>query len=550
MQTQGSGMAIAAGVGRGRRALSRFRRDTRGTLTVFVLMLFMLMIMMGGIAVDVMRYEARRTSLQNTLDRSTLAAASLTQELDPTSVVNDYFLKAGLSEYLTSVVVEEGENYRQVTADAKADSQPYFLHLLGISEFDADGHSRAEQRIDNVEVVLVLDISGSMSGTKIAKVIVAANDFIDTVLNSDPDQKISIGIVPYNAQVNLPPELAAHFNVTQDNGVSDHNCLEIPASVFTVPAIDLTLAIPEMAKADTVSSTSKWTSFVSTASGAPNFDNAYCRAGTMNQILMPTNNATTLHDKIDALTADGYTSIMYGMRWGLQLLDPTMQPVFNSLIADGDMEANLQDHPFSYTENGTLKVIVLMTDGEHTQHEMIDDAYKTGASPIYLSTGDSRYSIQHTSGRPASAGANEYYIPATNTWQATPWDSGAGTVQLDWRDVWATFRDSYVAWQFYARALGTSDSTRSSTYNSTISAFENTYGATTTMDTRLQEVCTEAKDSRVVVYGIAFEAPSIGKTQIKNCSTSTAHYYDATTVTIVTTFKAIANNISQLRLTQ
>ena len=59
----------------------RFWSDETGTLVIFGMMLAVLMIMMGGIAVDVMRYESRRTSLQNALDRSTLAAAALTPRI-------------------------------------------------------------------------------------------------------------------------------------------------------------------------------------------------------------------------------------------------------------------------------------------------------------------------------------------------------------------------------------------------------------------------------------------------------------------------------------
>ncbi len=563
MRGQGKGFALPGRATSLWRAASRFRSETRGSLAVLGLLLLVMMVMMGGIAVDLMRYESTRTSLQNTLDRSTLAAASLTNQVDPAAVVNDYFLKAGLANYLTGVEVDQGANYRSVTADARADSQPLFLHMMGIESFIANGHSRAEQRIDNVEIILALDISGSMSGAKIANLITSANDFVNTVLNSDPDQHISIGIVPYNAQVNLPPELLAEFTVNHPNGVDNDNCLELPPSVFTTSGLDLSTGYSEMAFADTTSSTTQSTSYVSTTSGAPNFSSAYCRRGTMNQILLPTKDMAVLHAKINALTAGGNTSIMYGMRWALELLDPSVREMYRNLIAGGYMNANLDGHPFDYTNTETLKVIILMTDGEHTRHEMIDDAYKDGPSPIYKSTGDGYYSIRHTSGRPVSAGTNEYWVPhlcvSTNckagtdtseAWRATPYDSGGGAVQLDWKDVWATFRDSYVAWQFYARALGTSSSTRSSNYTAAINAFENLYAPTTTMDSQLQEVCSQAKTNSVVVYGIAFEAPANGQAQIRACSTSDAHYFDATTMTIGTAFKAIANNISQLRLTQ
>jgi Flp pilus assembly protein TadG len=556
--TRVSGVARAI-----RRALIRFRQDTSGTLVIFGLMLFVLMIMMGGIAVDLMRYETTRTNLQNTLDRSTLAAATLSQALPPESVVNDYFLKAGLMNYLSGVVVDEGMNYRTVTADANADTQPFFMQLLGVNDLLAKGHSQAEQRLNNVEIMLALDISGSMQGTKVANLITAANSFIDTVLNSDPDQKISIGIVPYNAQVNLPPELMAEFNVVHQNDVVNDNCLELPASVFTTPAIDRGLALSEMAYADTLSSTSQSTSYVSVANGAPAFGNAYCLKGTYNQILLPTKTASVLHAKINGLIAGGYTSIMYGMRWGLEFLDPSTQSIFSDLIAGGYMSANLSGHPAAYDDAETLKVVVLMSDGENTLHEQIRDDHKDGPSPIYKSVGDGYYSIQHTTGLPAAAGTNTYWAPhlcvsssctsGTNTaeaWLAAPYNSGAGVVQLDWKDVWAKFRDSYVAWQFYARALGTSSSTRTTAYNNAISSIEMSYGPTTTEDSQLQQVCAQAKANGVVVFTIGFQAPSIGLTQLKACATSAAHFFDATTLTIGTAFKAIANNISQLRLTQ
>jgi hypothetical protein len=53
-----------------------------------------------------------------------------------------------------------------------------------------------------------------------------------------------------------------------------------------------------------------------------------------------------------------------------------------------------------------------------------------------------------------------------------------------------------------------------------------------------------------VVYGIGFEAPSSGRNELRACSTSTSHYFDASGLEISTAFRAIASNISQLRLTQ
>ncbi len=133
--------------------IRRFRRDEDGALIIFALLLFVLMTMMGGFVVDLMRYETTRTNLWNTLDRSTLAAASLTQKLDRASVVRDYMAKAGISDQLESVTVTEGQNSAVVNAIGRADTHPLFLHMLGIEKFDALGRSQAEQAITNVEIV-------------------------------------------------------------------------------------------------------------------------------------------------------------------------------------------------------------------------------------------------------------------------------------------------------------------------------------------------------------------------------------------------------------
>ena len=108
-----------------------------GALIVFALFLFVLMAMMGGVAIDVLRYETTRTHLSQTLDRCTLMAAGLTQRLDPQSVFEDCVEKAGLADKLESVVVLDGLSSRDVQATARAATNPFFLHLIGIDEFDA-----------------------------------------------------------------------------------------------------------------------------------------------------------------------------------------------------------------------------------------------------------------------------------------------------------------------------------------------------------------------------------------------------------------------------
>ena len=547
------------------RALRNFCRGEDGTLVVFGLVMVVLMIMVGGIAVDVMRYEAQRTQLQNTLDRSTLAAASLTQKQDPEDVVRDYFLKAGILNSLRSVNVTQGMNFRNVDASATADTNPLFLGMIDIEDMDAYGQSTAEQRINNVEIMLVLDVSGSMgNNNRMTNLKSAAKDFVDTVLKNDVEHKISIGIVPFNGQVNLGPTLAAKFNVTDVNGASNRDCVDLPTDAYSSLAIARDTPLSMTANADTYSGSS---------TSSPSEGNKWCPGPPSvnnwgNIVRMPIQDASTLKGYIDGLTAVGATSINAGMKWGVALLDPSMEGLYAEYIAAQTMPASMTGRPLAYDHDDAMKVVVLMTDGEHFAEERVRPAYKVGASPIWQSTTDARYSIFHasrvvTTTATTICNSRPYWVLSSDrssgSWQSRPWNgvtpsssacydptatqaSFTNVNQRSWPWVWSTLNMQHVAYNFYVRPLGGSTSSWMSTFR------EQT--ATTTMDNQLQSICDLAKEQDTLVYGIAFEAPSNGQTQIKDCASSVAHYFNASGLQISSAFSAIANNISQLRLTQ
>ncbi|HMO08627.1 MAG TPA: pilus assembly protein TadG-related protein [Paracoccaceae bacterium] len=540
---------------RGARPWQRFKADEEGSLFVFGMVLFILMIMVGGIAVDVMRYEQRRTALQQTTDRAVLAAASLTQDLDPTAVVNDYFDKAQLTDYLRSVTVTEGLNFRNVEADARADLRNFFMQMIGIPEFEVPAISQAEQRINNVEIVMVLDISGSMNtNNKAGNLKTAASEFVDTVLSNDAADRIAVSMVPYNGQVNLGPVLRSKFNVTAHSGTTHVDCVDMPASVYSTETMSRTLAMPATAHADTYSSTSQSTSYVAiqghTINALGQHSNNWCPPLPNNIVRVMGNDIGVLQAQIQALDVIGATSINAGLRWGLTLIDPAQRPLINELVAEGHVDAAFAGRPFDWTDEEAMKVIILMTDGEHFAEDRVNTAYKSGNAPIWYSSNDNAYAIRHTSGRPSTAGSNEYWYPARNS-GAGEWRSGvlSGYTQQTWPQVWARARVQWVAWQLYARALGTSSSTRTSTFNTWMSNFRS-QTAIPTMDSQLNQVCNYAKNRRVIIYGIAFEAPANGRAAIESCASSPAHYFNAQGLDIRTAFRAIAANISQLRLTQ
>lgn len=538
-----------------------FARAENGTVTMFALCLFVLMAMMGGFAIDLMKYEQTRTTLQNTLDRSTLAAASLTQDLDSEAVVRDYFDAAGMSETLKSVTVTEGINFKQVTADAEADSKPFFMHMLGMDNFDAGGRSGAEQRITNVEIALVLDVSGSMnSNSRLTNLKTAARDFVTTVLASDVEKRISIAIVPFNGQVNLGTTLAAKYPLIDNPNVTNMTCVDLPASAYTSFGVSRTTSMPMTANADTFSATSgasgnsstapSSTSVVSptnTSSATPVAGNRWCPPEGGNIVRLPSYSVSQLHGYINGLVAIGATSINAGMKWGMTMVDPAQRTMFSQFVSAGAIPANYNGRPYEFADEDSMKIIVLMTDGDHFSEERVNAAYRTGNSNLWKAA-DGNYSAFFDRANTTS----DWWVPHLNVWQTAAYTSGTpAAVQQSWRQVWASMRVSYVAWHLYGRGLFNTGTTaqRQQSYRDWMAAFRS-LTPTGTMDTQLQTACTAAKSNGIIVYGIAFEAPTAGAQQIAACASSSSHYFNATGLQIKTAFRAIASNISQLRLTQ
>jgi hypothetical protein len=206
----------------------QFARREDGTLTFFAVYMAIIIMMFSGIAVDVMRFEAVRTGVQNVEDTAVLAAANLNETLDPTAVVNDYFAKAGMSTYLRSVTVSSSLGAKKVTATSQEAIPTFFMRLAGINSLNATALSTAAESIGNVEVALALDNSGSMSqqaadgtttvcttkrnkqqscttkttySTKIALLKTAASDFVDTLFAQTAPGSLTMSILPYDSHL-------------------------------------------------------------------------------------------------------------------------------------------------------------------------------------------------------------------------------------------------------------------------------------------------------------------------------------------------------------
>ncbi len=336
--------------------LKRFAREEDGLVTLFAILMILLMILMGGVGVDLMRHERERARVQAVADRAVLAAADLDQTLTPADVARDYFDKAGMADYISSVKVEEGLNYRRVTVDASRELNTMFMSKFGQEKLNVPAKATAEEKVNKVEISMVLDISGSMrENGKMDNLHDASDVFIDTVLKPENADLISISVVPYTAQVNVGQDIMDELNVNQLHSFS--HCVDFDDSEFDLTAISQTRPYEHMQHFEAGYS---WNNRHRDNTGSyDNISNPGCPKQSYEEVAAYSQNATALKNRIANFRPRANTAIHLGMKWGVALLDPAFQPINQEIGGD----AAFQARPAAYSDIDTLKTVILMTDG-------------------------------------------------------------------------------------------------------------------------------------------------------------------------------------------
>lgn len=487
----------------------RFAKEEEGSVTIFACFMIFMMMMVAGIGVDMMRHEMERTRVQAIADRAVLAAADLDQTLDAEAVVRDYFEKAGMGDYVISVVPEIGDGYRIVTVNSGVTLSTQFMDFLGVDRMHVGAVSTAEERVPKVEISLVLDISGSMrNSNRMEELRPAAVSFIDTILADDVKEKTSVTLIPYAGQTNVGPFMFERLNGERygpfaldadDGGVEPNDqtgylaaeveggegpdedikyvfpnvssCLEIAPTDFA------DISLPSGTAYDQTAHFMNWKIATETRTqagyaGWPLMEWGWCpQDGTQIQYFQ--NNRGALNTFINEMPMHDGTGTHYGMKYAVSMLDPSSSDDVTALIAAGLASSDFAGRPAGYGDNETQKYIILMTDGQITEQ----------VRPIDVDD-DQNPSVALKDGRSSEK--------------------------------------------------------------------ENITTSSTNIDS-FYDQCNLAKTRAprpVVVYTIAFEAPDSAKTQMRNCASSESHYFSADDKSIAGVFEAIARQINELRLTK
>lgn len=353
--------------------ISMFRRQDAGNVSMIFAFMSLPLIMIAGGGLDFMIHERERVRLQDALDSGLIAAAALTQPKEAEATIRSFLKAAGFNEATLKVTEKRSLASRQVNATATKTVKTAFLKLGRIDELTVTAAGSAEEAVKNIEVSFVLDLSGSMRGNRINAMRPAAKNFIATLLTGKNKDYTSISLIPYAGQVNVG-EVA--FDAFGGAAARKHTM----SSCYSNLEAKYTEAIPDFETTDQVPQFSTWK--VGTNTG---FDPWNCPTEETS-ISYISNDSAALQARIDGYHMFDGTGTHISMKWGLHLLDPNFRTTLANAKARGVSLVNAQfsDRPAAYDDNRTLKVIVLMTDGEVVAQQRPKSGAYVNPQPVTL----------------------------------------------------------------------------------------------------------------------------------------------------------------------
>ncbi len=188
-----------------------FNRSEQGSVAViFSLTASVLMLTVFGV-IDYGRSVNAKAELQAALDAAALRAARTTEFTDPDTKLQEIgsaSLTANLSERrdwsMKTLSFTSDQDGQAVVAEATATVRTSILGYLEGNEISVGAASRVKRSSKNIEVSLVLDVTGSMAGQRLSDLKAAAKELVDIVVKDTQEPYYSkVAIVPYSMGVNV-----------------------------------------------------------------------------------------------------------------------------------------------------------------------------------------------------------------------------------------------------------------------------------------------------------------------------------------------------------
>lgn len=329
-----------------------FRSDRQGNFAVLTAAVASVLAVTIGFGVDIAQLYNIKSGLRNALDAAVTSTARdlTTGKIDPKDARTRFmaFLQSNADPELSpsdrlvldTLVVDQ--TAKTVTATAHVDTDLFFA-LLSRGPTQRVGEKSAARYSDKqIEVAMMLDITGSMAGQKIKDLKSAADGALDAFLTGqDPAKpRVRVAIVPYADAVNTGSLSNTVFAETKFT-TSEPPALDAPIGASTAPDKCAT----ERKGREQFTDASPYTAMVNR-----DYRLGFCPSAA----LMPLSaDSDALKKTIAKFTAGGSTSGHIGIQWSWYMLSPKWADVLPKA-----------SNPAAYNPKKVAKYAVLMTDGE------------------------------------------------------------------------------------------------------------------------------------------------------------------------------------------
>ncbi|MEM1399611.1 MAG: pilus assembly protein TadG-related protein [Pseudomonadota bacterium] len=367
---------------------SQWWADQRGGSATFIALAMIPLVGSMGVATDVARSMLVKNRLTESLDAASLAAGRQSNESQRAADADRYFWANYVDGYLGTAV--DGPHLQNgpddtVILTATAELPTTFSTFFGLQSISIDGRSVVQRNLRGMELVLVMDNTGSMRGSgKMAAMKDAAQTLVDTLYGDrETVTNFWVSLVPYAASVNIGPNrtswLDASFNSTaydlDPNGWK--GCVEARQA-----GLDMTDDVPTIGPwrallwnsddpAEHNASDSyynvwpqvKWENYHQNGGRGPNL-------GCPQPITSLQASKGTITSGISQMEPwhRGGTMSHMGLVWGWRVLSPEWRGLWG-----GDTPSSL---PTDYDDQDIDKVVILLTDGVNEWYQDDFTAYR------------------------------------------------------------------------------------------------------------------------------------------------------------------------------
>lgn len=346
-------------------------RDTNGSYAVIFALAIVPILISIGAAIDLSQAYVAKQRLTSALDAAGLAVGGMSgQSAQAIQAAAQNYVNANypISKIGKPGTVKVTTTGNKIALSAVTNVPTSFMGIIGVTNLKVAANSEITRMGKKLEVVLVLDTTGSMAdNNKMATLKTAANNLIDTVSASaiSPGD-VKIAIVPFSVDVNVGTEnVNANWLRWTWTTPKLQDCVTTgKGKKKTTTCSDKSYSIAKNKWTGCVGDRDMnwdvWSGAYGPTPGVAGWEGSLFPTDIDSCASLPlmslTSDWTALKAKINSLTPAGNTNTTIGMVWG------------GMMLAQGDTLSNA-----AAPATNLQKVMIFLTDGTNTENRFTYD---------------------------------------------------------------------------------------------------------------------------------------------------------------------------------